>query len=255
MKFMHLVIGALVGAPLFAQDKPELAPPSLGDPQSELIQLFGKVETRLREIDRLLSDAGAGDTRALEKVGPAGIDELLKKGRSSSAEALKDIDRILEIAREMGQQQSSGSGGQGQPQPGGQGEQGKDPLGGQGGQSTERENTPSGPEKGGSKPQGDSKPEGQQGEKPGQKPGPKLGESGDPKDPRANRGDAKNQPGGPPPVGGKDKSSNPGDARDRWGDLPVHARDVFKNEGGRDMPVEYRDWIDEYYRRLNKQGS
>jgi ribosomal protein S19E (S16A) len=28
-------------------------------------------------------------------------------------------------------------------------------------------------------------------------------------------------------------------------------RDIFRTGGGRNMPPEYRDWIDSYYRRLN----
>ncbi len=247
---------SICGRAVQAQEKPSLD--AALDPQAELVRLFGKVESRLKEIDRMLSDAGAGDTRALSNVGPAGIDELLKQGRSNSEEAVKDIDRILEIARQMSQQQQSSSSGsgQGQPQPG-EGKGGKDPLGGQENNSTQRENTPSGPEKGGEKPQdepGGSKPKDPNGKQPGQKPGEKPGENGDPKDPRASRSDPKNRAGGPPPQGGRDSASSPSDTRDRWGDLPVHARDVFRNEGGRDMPVQYRDWIDEYYRRLNKQG-
>ena len=38
----------------------------------------------------------------------------------------------------------------------------------------------------------------------------------------------------------------------RWGDLPPRAREVFRSKGGTDMPSRYRDWIDAYYRRLNR---
>ncbi|MCY2960284.1 MAG: hypothetical protein NTY35_08960 [Planctomycetota bacterium] len=38
---------------------------------------------------------------------------------------------------------------------------------------------------------------------------------------------------------------------ERWGDLPVQVREVFRNHGGGDFPPYYRDWIDQYYRRLN----
>lgn len=249
--YLTLVL-ALAGGTASAQEKPTHEIKPLLDAQNELVELFGKVENRLREIDRLLSDAGAGDTRALENVGPAGIDELLKKGRSGSEQAIKDIDRIIEVARQMGQKSQSSSSGQGQPQPG-EGQSGKDPLGGQEGNTTQRENTPEGPEKDGQQPKdepGGSKPKDQDGKQPGKKPG----DNGDPNDPNANKRDPKNRPGGPPPQSGHDAASNPSDTRDRWGDLPVHARDVFRSEGGRDMPVQYRDWIDEYYRRLNKQG-
>jgi hypothetical protein len=43
------------------------------------------------------------------------------------------------------------------------------------------------------------------------------------------------------------------DERERWGDLPIQVREVFRNEGGADLPPQYRDWIDAYYRRLNQR--
>ena len=42
------------------------------------------------------------------------------------------------------------------------------------------------------------------------------------------------------------------DDADRWGDLPPHARRYFRAEGGGPLPPQYRDWIDLYYRRLNR---
>ena len=43
------------------------------------------------------------------------------------------------------------------------------------------------------------------------------------------------------------------DARDRWGHLPVQVREIFRVQGADDMPPRFRDWIDAYYRRLNRQ--
>lgn len=40
-----------------------------------------------------------------------------------------------------------------------------------------------------------------------------------------------------------------------WGNLPIHLRDIFRAEGGVDVPAQYRDWIDSYYRRLNRRGE
>jgi len=37
-----------------------------------------------------------------------------------------------------------------------------------------------------------------------------------------------------------------------WGSLPPRAREVFTVKGGGDMPAQYRDWIDAYYKRLSK---
>lgn len=224
-----------------------LEPPK-DDAQKELIQLFGKVENRLREIDKLLSQAGAGDISALSKVGPSGIDQLLKSSKSQGEQAVKDIDRILEIARQMAQQQSSQSSGGSCDKPGGSGE--KNPMDSQGNSTTQREETPSMPQPNGKEP----KPR-PNGEKPGQDPKDQPKPDGnDPKSPKAsNDKDPKNQRGAPPKPGDKEAGQNNPESKDRWGDLPVHARDVFRNEGGRDMPVQYREWIDAYYKRLNKK--
>ncbi|MFT4541805.1 MAG: hypothetical protein ACI841_000855 [Planctomycetota bacterium] len=46
-----------------------------------------------------------------------------------------------------------------------------------------------------------------------------------------------------------------GDGNRSWGELPIHYRDIFRAEGGQDMPSEYRDWIDSYYRRLNSRSG
>lgn len=212
--------------------------------EQELRELFGKVELRLREIDKLLSDASAGDTAKLDQVGASGLDELLRTASSRHREVLEGIDRILEIAREREQQSSSSSGGE--PKPGG--EQGSSPLDRRGGQSTQREETPSRPESQGTQP----KPE-PDGQKPGQGEEPRP-EGEQPKDGRASPDrDPKNVAGNPQGAQPTDRTERPAGDRERWGDLPVHARDVFRTEGGGDMPVQYRDWIDAYYRRLNKK--
>lgn len=63
--------------------------------------------------------------------------------------------------------------------------------------------------------------------------------------------EAHNQLGGPPTSRATARTST-GEAIDRWGDLPIHAREVFRNNGRSDLPPEYHDWIDAYYRRLNQ---
>jgi len=40
----------------------------------------------------------------------------------------------------------------------------------------------------------------------------------------------------------------------RWGELPARVRATFRNQGKDDLPVRYREWIDAYYRRLNRQS-
>jgi hypothetical protein len=214
--------------------------------QSEMRELFAKVERRLIEIDRLLSDAGAGDAPLPSGSKKAGIDELLRTSQTRQREVLESIDRILELAREnAGRSSSSGNGNSGDPQSGGQ-----SPLDKRGDQENEREATPSAPQpnaKPESQDQGGSKP------KP-DKPQKQPNGGDDPRDPRASPSkNAQNKPGAAPPGQPTEGPSKADAGKDRWGDLPVKVRDVFRTEGGSDMPVQYREWIDSYYRRLNKK--
>jgi hypothetical protein len=44
----------------------------------------------------------------------------------------------------------------------------------------------------------------------------------------------------------------PADDTERWGMLPERVQQVFQNQITDDLPLQYRDWIDSYYRRLSK---
>lgn len=110
-----------------------------------------------------------------------------------------------------------------------------------------RESTPktSDPEKSGAQP-----------DQPENEPAPdKKSEDhqGAPSDgPKSSRETAKLVRGGPPPSSAADHRGTSADPAERWGDLPEKARDVFRSQGGVDLPVRYREWIDAYYRRLNR---
>jgi hypothetical protein len=242
-----LSVAVLVTCALSSAQTPPTPPTKPHDNgQAEMRQLFAKVERRMREIDRLLSDAGAGDTAALAGAKKAGIDELLKNTQARQHEVLDDIDRILEIARQSQGRPSSGSGGQGEQQP-----DGASPLDKQGEQQTDRESTPSSPQKG-------EKPGGR--DKSGEKPEPDANKPNDPNadgqpndQRRSPPKDARNNPSSGPPAQPTSNPSAIDRGKDRWGDLPVKVRDVFRAEGGGDMPAQYREWIDAYYRRLSKK--
>ena len=95
---------ALGGTPLFAQEGGLIRPPVEGvlerpqeDPQAEMRELFRSVEKRLREIDELLSDASTGDGQGLESAGESGMGQLIERSRSSSRQAVEEIDRILKL--------------------------------------------------------------------------------------------------------------------------------------------------------------
>lgn len=209
------------------------------DAQQQLIDLIQKVELRLIDIDRRLSDASTGSV-PLEEVGDSGIDDLLRQASRDSRQTIQDIDKILEIAQQMGGQQ--GGGGQQSQQP----QSGESPLDSERNRGPqERENTPSEP---GQQPQpsGEEPQQGQEGEEPHQK------DDGSPQpDDSPNGQQGENRPAGEQTQDGSGGPSGADDAN-RWGELPVRYREVFRNQGGEDLPVQYREWIDAYHRRLSK---
>ena len=187
-------------------------------PQDELQQLFAEVEQGLRKIDALLWDASTGED-ALGADVDSGISKLLQESRAASQSAADSITRILQIAQSQGGGSSGGS--LGPPPPPQQ--QGNDP---------------------GEKQREDGEvPEQPAGEKPG-------GDQPQEADQEQDSGDA-NQAAGAPDSGDQLPFGH-GDAAERWGELPLRVREVFRAEGGEEMPTRYRDWIDTYYRRLGQ---
>ncbi len=204
--------------------------------QSELVKLFYDVERRLNSIGGLLLDASAGDTSRLSEIGESGIGRLLEEApsnpsaspsggiasllrssRSQGDRAIEGIDRILEIASQQGGSCSSPGEGRGMPQ------QGQTPQG------SEKNETPENPDESSDQ----DEPKGNQ-------------DSGEPtpSKPSNKSPDSETQDRVPVPPG-----------NERWGDLPIHLRDIFRAEGGQEMPAQYRDWIDAYYRRLNERSG
>jgi len=226
-----------------------ITPSHSGDEAQERIRkLFGEVEEKLKDIDILLSDAAAGDTSALVDAEEAGISKLLRNSLEAGRAAQKDIEEIIQIAKEMNQQQQQGQGqGQGKSQPSSSGS----PLD-RGQQSQSQEQTPSNPEPspgdepGGEEPKpGQDDPSGEP-ESEGQKPD----DGGKPDD-----ADGENRTGDSPSGDEVGTGSMRTPADEGWGNLPSHVRDTFRSEGRAEMPVRYRDWIDSYYHKLNRRGS
>jgi len=229
------------------QDEPEppglnpLRPVATPDPQDEMQQLFIEVERRLRAIDALLIDASAGDTAKLSELKESGIEDLIQEASPSASatgvsgvlrasqgqgqRVLSGIDRIIEIAEASGGSCSS---------PGGQSPEGESPLDKQGEQRTDKTQSPEGPQEGA--------------------PQPKPGE-GEPKSPEGSKDPGDIKPAQKTPDSEVEAASAIVENREHWGDLPVHHRDIFRAEGGKKLPAQYRDWIDSYYRRLNARAN
>jgi hypothetical protein len=213
--------------------KPEIELPDLTGmraAQDEMIKLFHEVERTLGAIDLELADAGAGRIPVPEGK-DSGIERLLRSHGEKSDQAVAGIERILELAEELGKQSGSQcmkAGMNAPPEQSGESPLDKERQRG----PTKDEKTPEAP-----KPKDGEQPPKPQGEKPDDRgPNPPPGE---------------NRP-SPPRI---DESGQPfahGNDADRWGSLPERVQKVFQNQITDDLPLQYRDWIDAYYRRLNK---
>lgn len=219
-----------------AQGNPVVELPNLGglnEQQQEMVRLFHEVQRTLESIDVELFDASAGRI-PLPEGRDSGIDRLLRSNGEKSDQAVSGIERILELAQEMGGSCKSGM----CNQPKEPGSSGKSPLDKERERGpTQAEMTPEGPKPG---------EEGKQGDKPKPEPqGEKPDDRGKNPPPGENRPSLpRNDAGGTP--------ATPGDDADRWGALPERVQRVFQNQITDDLPLQYRDWIDSYYRRLNQ---
>ncbi len=209
--------------------------------QQEMIRLFHEVERTLAAIDLELYDASAGRIPMPEGK-ESGIERLLRSNGSKSDQAVTGIERILEIAESMGQSCSSCMKPGQQPKPG---QEGKSPL------DQERQRGPSQGEKTPAAPK--PEPEGEQPGEHGQKPEqPKPKPDGqEPLEGAKNPPPGENVPSSPR-VDANGNPIEPGADADRWGTLPERVQQVFQNQITDDLPLQYRDWIDSYYRRLNR---
>jgi hypothetical protein len=118
-------------------------------------------------------------------------------------------------------------------------------------ESGQRRDSAEGPREQGQQPE--------QGQEPGEQPGEQQGPRQEPGEGEP-RGDQADKPGGKKDTGDAAADGETGEGtrsgRDAeiWGNLPIHLRDIYRAEGREDMPAQYRDWIDSYYRRLNDSG-
>lgn len=91
------------GKPQEDPDDPDITLPlnELQDQQQEMVRLFHEVQQTLESIDVQLYDASAGRIPAPEGQ-ESGIDRLLQSHGEKSDQAVSGIERILELAQQMG---------------------------------------------------------------------------------------------------------------------------------------------------------
>ncbi len=92
-------------APLvFGQEAPKKEHPVIhvplarnpDDPHEQMRKLIGEVEQRLRQIDKLLAQAGSAERPAASPG--ARTAELVKRSQDEGKQVVEAIDRILELA-------------------------------------------------------------------------------------------------------------------------------------------------------------
>ena len=229
--------------------------------EDRMRELFSLVESNLQTVDALLGEAAAGDTTRLTEVKDASIADLLRNSLERGRAAQKGIREIIELAKQQGgppsPSSSSGKGEQsGSGSPSSSDGQGSPLDGGQQSQSAEQT-----PEMGDQPGEGEQSGEGEKpgGEKPENKPGgekPSEGQDGaDPKQGGEADGEGENREGHENGEGDAGQSPNNAQAADGWGDLPSHVQETFRSAGRSELPARYRDWIDDYYRKLNRRGD
>jgi hypothetical protein len=217
-----------------------LAAPQDQDPAARMLQLIHQVERRLMEIDQMLYRAGSGEAPVSRDV-DSGLKQLLQATRDQSRAVRSDMDEILSLAQQQSNSSSSSSSssssGSSSGRSSGDPQQGQRP-----GEQGQKDRTQSAPPPGQQTPRDGDQERGQQPSDPGSQP----------RSPDGSENPGRNRPGAPGEDSAKAARQQPDDA-DRWGDLPVHVRDLFRAQGGADLPPRYRDWIDSYYRRLNRR--
>lgn len=225
----RLAAALVLGVVPFAQEQgPEI--PAIGgldQQQEEMVKLFHEVERTLLAIDLELADAGAGRI-PLPEGKDSGIERLLQSYGSKSDQAVSGIEKILELAQQMNGQSMSQCM---KPDQGGQSPLEKEKQAGQ----KQQESTPQEPKPGEQKNEPKPTPNGEKPEDGKQSPPPQGG----------------NKPAPPPGAESGDAVPHSNDI-ERWGQLPERVQNVFQNQITDDLPLQYRDWIDSYYRRLNK---
>lgn len=208
---------ALAAAPAAVAQGPE-------DPRQEVKRLFEQVSKDLDEIDKLLLQA-ASDRRSKAGAGEAATEkDAAKEAHGKQREVVDAIQKILELVPRTGSSQSSGSGGQ--PSSKSDGNLPDDP-----GQQREDSGAPR-----------------------GENQAPKDPSGGKPDDPRESKEKPKN--GVKPPRDYATERRERGDLTvDRWGELPEQVREAFTNESTQDVPIRYRKWIQDFYKRVQRGST
>jgi hypothetical protein len=192
------------------------------EPDNEAAKLVERIQEGMKKIDENLMEASASGVKEDLEENIRNIEKLLNDTQNMSSQVIQSLDQLIKSIK----YKKCGSGsGQSPPQPKGSQEQENKPRDEQQDDSMKQN------------PQSQNE-EGQEQDRP---------EDGRPEDDRGNR-QAKDDP---PPT--DPERAEHTDVSGRWGVLPPKVQNDILNFNIEEFPQKYRKWLEEYYKRVNKQ--
>jgi hypothetical protein len=230
-----LLIGGAAGA--FGQDpgpgtgEGEPAPNAIdaASAQKEAASLVQRIQEGMKRIDENLMRAGAegaAGARVDLKENIRNLEKLLDETKSQSNQVIQDLDALI---RSIKYRKSQSSSSQGQPPPPPEGEEQEEQKPRVEDQNKDLQQNPQSQDK---ENQGKDEPE-----------------SARPEEGRGQQ-DRSHLPPSPPP----EKTEHP-DVTGRWGVLPPKLQNEILNFNVDTLPEKYRKWLEEYYKRVNRESS
>ena len=212
------------------------------DPDQERArELVLRIRKSMREIDSLLLKGAQPEK--IEQALAANqkrIEELLKETESKSQAVIQNIDELVKLTK---YQKSNSGGGGGSPPPEQQ------PQGSQGKPPPQREKSQDPQElspqpKDGQQPKDGDPPQDEQ-----------QNHDGDPKGGRPDRSPPDQRDAKRPPPNGATGEFERTDTSGRWGMLPAKEAEDLQRRNAEEFPQRYRQWMELYFRRVNKLPS
>jgi hypothetical protein len=193
-------------------------------PDNEAAKLVERIQESMKKIDENLMDASASGVKENLEENIRNIEKLLNETQNMSSSVIQDLDQLIKSIK----YKKCGSG-SGQPPPKPQGSQQQD--------NKPREEQQDDSLKQNQQPENQNR-DGQEQDRP---------EDGRPQDDRGNQ-QAKDDP---PPT--DPERAGHADVSGRWGVLPPKIQNDILNFNIEEFPQKYRKWLEEYYKRVNRQ--
>lgn len=220
--FLYLSVGLFaISTTALAQDG--VVPMQQHTEAEELVQ---RIHEGMKKVDENLMDAKARGVSETIEENIRNIEKLLEDTRKQSDQVISDLDELIKSIK----YQQCNSGGSGSPPPpdlsNSEKQPENQPRSEQEDQGLQKHDTPQDKDSEKDEKPGEARPE----DSPG----------------------AKNQ-GKTPPSGKDSEKADHVDVSGRWGVLPPKIQNDILNFNIESFPEKYRKWLEEYYKRINRQ--